>query len=218
MPVILKTKLSPDTFLGVWHITETEETLSSFLRLGEDDRTKLAEIRHQGRRLQRLACRALLQNLTGKSGLQINYTDKGKPFLSDDSYHISFSHSGLYAAVLISVRHQTGIDIELLRDRILRVAERFMSPGELLNTSAPHLLEKLYIHWSSKEALYKLYEGEEPDLQNNMILEPFDYLCNGSGTIKATVIRGRTRRTHSLRYLTTGDWILVFTLDPEITG
>ena len=70
--------------------------------------------------------------------------------------HISLSHSGEYAAAIVSDRGTVGIDIEKRGPRILRVAERFMTPGELENARGEYFQDKLYIHWCTKEAVYKM--------------------------------------------------------------
>jgi 4'-phosphopantetheinyl transferase len=214
MPFILKTKISDRTSLGIWQITEPEEMFRNFICLATEDEERLSEIRYPLRRLQWLACRAIVAGLTGDRDVRITYTDKGAPILSDGSFRISLSHPGEYAAAIVSRDSRTGIDVELLRDRILRVAERFMTAEELGRTTEPCRLEKLYVHWSAKEALYKLYGGDQPDIHHGIVLEPFDYLCSGFGVVSATVFTGNTRKIHRLNWLRTGDLMLAYTLDP----
>lgn len=214
MPFILKTKIFESTFLGVWQITEPEEMLWPFVHLSPEDELRLGDIRHPLRRKQWLACRVIISDLTSDRNAQIRYTPKGRPVLEDGSFHISLSHSGEFAAAIVSAGCRTGIDIELQRDRILRVAERFMTASELGRSVEPDRLEKLYIHWSAKEALYKLYGGEQPDMQHGIILEPFEYLCSGSGVVVASVTSGKSGRKHTLHYMNGGGWMLVYTFDP----
>jgi phosphopantetheinyl transferase len=215
MPFILKTKISEESFLGIWQITEPEGTLRGSLDLSPADEDRLSEIRHPLRRCQWLACRIVATGLTGDRTLQITYTEKGAPVIAGEAFNISLSHTGEYAAALLSRTCRAGIDIELLRDRILRVAGRFMTEEELGRTTEPCLLEKLYLHWSAKEALYKLYGGDQPDIHHGIILEPFNYLCNGTGVVSASVLYGNTRRMHRLSYIKTGELMLVYTLEPQ---
>jgi len=200
--------------MGVWQITEPEDLLRSAIHLSGEDEEFLGDIRNTLRRKQWLACRVVVADLTGDRKVNIRYTPKGEPVLAESSYHISLSHAGEFAAAIVSTACRAGIDIEQLRDRVLRVAERFMTPDELGRAAEPHRLEKICVHWSAKEALYKLYGGDQPDLQHGIVLEPFDYLCSGSGVVTATVFHGNECRTHQLHYLETGRWILVYTLEP----
>ena len=92
---------------------------------------------------------------------QITYTVKGAPVLCPGSHAcISLSHTGDYAAAIYS-RRPAGRDRYRASPRPdLRVADRFMSDGGDWNARRnPALLAKLYVHWSAKEALYKLYGG-----------------------------------------------------------
>lgn len=215
MPFILRSKLSEGTSLGIWHITESEDALLSQVHLSGEDETSLNGIRNGIRRKQWLSCRALVQELSHSVAAQIRYTTTGQPFLQGSPACISLSHAGNYSAAIHSADRKAGIDIELLRDRIFRVADRFMSEEEQSRTAEPDLLAKLYIHWSAKEAVYKLYGGGL-DIRNDIILAPFDYLCNGFGTVASSVISGNHTRKHPLRYLATDGWIMVYTLDPAI--
>ena len=56
---------------------------------------------------------------------------------------------------------EVGIDIEMQRDKILRIAHKFTPVSEyrtLANTEA--VIRKLTIVWGAKESLYKIY-GEK---------------------------------------------------------
>jgi 4'-phosphopantetheinyl transferase len=215
MPLIIRSKLSEGTSLGVWHITEPEDALLSRVHLSGEDDLRLGEIRNGTRRKQWLACRAIVQEFADGRVMQIRYTSAGQPYLPGSHACISLSHAGHFAATIYSTDRKAGIDIELLRERIFRVADRFMSEEELKRTAEPDLLAKLYIHWSAKEAIYKLYGGGL-DIRNDIVLGPFDYLCNGFGTVSSSVISGNQTREHPLRYLATDGWIMVYTLDPSI--
>jgi 4'-phosphopantetheinyl transferase len=218
MPFIFKSKIGTSTMLGVWQITETEESLMSKLRLSGEDSARLNDIRNVLRRKQWLACRVVVSDLAQDPQAQIRYTLEGKPFLADGSRRISISHSGEFAAVLVSSEFNVGIDIELLRDRIIRVADRFMTTAEREQAADPCRLEKLYVHWCSKESLYKFYGGFIHDMQHQIVLEPFDYLCSGSGKATAVVTLDQAVKRHELAWFTTSDWILAYTIGPERTS
>lgn len=214
MPFILRSTLFNGASLGIWQTTETEEALLALANLTEEEMSVLSGFRNVIRRKQWIACRILAAKLSGDSAGRIRYRESGQPVLGDGSFAISLSHAGDLVAAIVSEHFNPGIDIELLRDRILRVKERFMSDGELERISEPAILEKLYIHWSAKEALYKLYGGG-PDIRDEIILHPFDYLCTGLGQVGATVYHGSRTGSHHLQYMVGGGWILVYVLEPR---
>lgn len=101
----------------------------------------------------------------------IEYDDKGKPFLKDDSRHISLSHSHDKLAIIVNEHESTGIDIELLRDKILNIKHKFMSETELAD--AHDDVDKLVLYWAAKETLYKIYGLKEVDFIKNLFVNPF---------------------------------------------
>ena len=130
MPLIFE-KTLPHSRLGVWEIKETEEELRSASRVVPGDLEVLASWKNESRRKQWLACRVLLSNLLQPESVKIDYSEHGKPSLNGFPGHISFSHTTEYAAVMVDEKACCGIDIELIRPRILRVENRFLQDEEL---------------------------------------------------------------------------------------
>jgi 4'-phosphopantetheinyl transferase len=187
MPLILNHKVNESTFLGIWKIEETPENLKKQLVLDETDEKCFFAFGNELRRKQWLSYRLILRELLKTDKIKIIYDKYGKPGIPGFNGHFSISHSGDFAAVIVSHELPVGIDIERIRERIERVAERFMSGEELHHTGNKDRMEKLHIYWGAKESLYKLYGKPEVDLQNDIRIDPFDYLCNGEGTCKATM-------------------------------
>lgn len=95
--------------------------------------------------------------------------ENGRPFISADAQNmvqpvpdISISHSGSFAAALAVHRGYGGIDLQKITPKVLKVKNRFCTPGEeriLLDSysAAPEsitgVLTKL---WAAKEALRKM--------------------------------------------------------------
>jgi|GEM_PF-611209 phosphopantetheinyl transferase len=75
----------------------------------------------------------------------------------------------------------------------------------------PHT-ELLYIHWCSKEALYKFYGKPTVDLKNDIYLIPFDYFCNSQATFQARVVFGENVEIHDLGFERIEDHVLVYTI------
>lgn len=85
------------------------------------------------------------------------YDDFGKPHLKDGKY-ISITHSHHFTGIIVSETDEVGIDIEMQRDKILKIAHKFTPIQEyktLANSEA--LMRKLTIVWGAKESLYKIY-------------------------------------------------------------
>jgi phosphopantetheinyl transferase len=154
----------------------------------------------------------ILSGLLPGEDREILYNTHGKPFLREQRIHISLSHSGEFAAAIVSDHSPVGIDIEKEGPRILRVAERFMTPGELENARGEHFREKLYIHWCAKEAVYKMLGDPDLNLFCDIIVAPFDYLCTESGDCVVLIDAGKSLQPLVAHYRLSKDYYLVFTV------
>jgi 4'-phosphopantetheinyl transferase EntD len=125
------------------------------------------------RRREWLAVRVLLKQTLGEEK-EIRYTALGKPYLADNSYFISISHTKGYVAIAVNKEHPVGVDIEYRSPRVEKIRSRFMSAEEEnhLSTTNPSL--HLLLHWSAKETLYKILEDIHVDFQAHLHIEPFE--------------------------------------------
>jgi len=119
-----------------------------------------------------------------KKAIPIHYDYKGKPYLKEDSKHISISHSFGKLAIIVNEHQTTGIDIEIIRDKVLNVKHKFLSSSEL--EDAGEDTEKLLIYWSAKETLYKIYGVKEINFIEHLSVKPFTKNLSGSilGSVK----------------------------------
>ncbi|MBE0646798.1 MAG: 4'-phosphopantetheinyl transferase superfamily protein [Bacteroidales bacterium] len=185
MPVIYTRLINPKTKLIVWHCTEDADLIYSQLDLVQEDEAIYATIRNQNRKLQWLACRMALSHLMQTKAIGIRYDEHGKPFLISGEAEISFSHTGKYGAAICSTNSAVGIDLEQVREKISRVEERFLSPDELTMASGEDRMKKLTLFWAVKEALYKINGKPDLDMQHDICIESFDYLCRTDGELTA---------------------------------
>lgn len=100
---------------------------------------------------------AIARLITIIFGSEARYTHlpSGAPVLSglDNPPSISATHGASLAAVAASSLPTVGIDIEMWRPQLLRVAPRFVTDADTLHAmSQPERLLKL---WTAKEAVYK---------------------------------------------------------------
>ncbi|MFH1159704.1 MAG: 4'-phosphopantetheinyl transferase superfamily protein [bacterium] len=216
MPLIFKESVPGIARAGVWHCTEPEEVFRSKIVLNPADEEILSGIRNTSRRLQWLGCRMVLFALSGNPEVRIRYDSFGKPGLLSSGSFISFTHSGSHAAAIVSDKTNTGIDLEKIREKIVRVADRFLSPDELSLISGKDRLEKLTLFWCAKEALYKLYGRPELDIKHDLCIESFTYLCHGEGELTGSM-KIRERIFHiPVTWRKIGAYMLAWALDKQI--
>ena len=109
-----------------WGIWKMEEPIDVLLGL-------LPERAYYEEELQRFNAphrkRALLFRLLGMHK-EVCYEPSGKPYLADNSYFISISHTKGYVAVILSEEKPVGIDIEQYSRRVHKVAHKYMREDE----------------------------------------------------------------------------------------
>lgn len=124
------------------------------------------------RELEKAGSRVLLTQLLGTTGFILDYHSTKKPFLKDRTEHISISHSHNKLAIIINEKENTGIDIELLRDKVIKIKHKFLSDSEM--EFANEDVDKLITIWAAKEAMYKVYGLKELDFKKNLFVEKFE--------------------------------------------
>ncbi len=139
----------------------------------------------------------------------IAYDDKGKPYLSEDSRHISISHSHDKLAIIVNEHESTGIDIELIRNKVLKIKHKFLTNEELVE--ADNDIEKLLIYWAAKETLYKIYGLKEVDFIEHLFVKPFTK--HNLGTIIGQTKLPNYTESFVLNYQILEDYILVYALN-----
>ncbi len=208
MGVIVKNELEQGCRLGIWEITEDLDELRSRLSLESEEVKTLEGFRNPNRKLEWLSVRTLINEMTGKN-TRIIYNEDRKPFLLDNSSHISISHSRDYTSILLSRFKRVGIDLEYMSHRISGIADRFINPRERVTGSKEMLRYHLYIHWCAKEALYKICDKKYINFKKNLTIKPFD--PEDEGTITGTVDNIYGIDTYELCYRRMGNYVLVWT-------
>ena len=107
-----------------------------------------------------------------------------------------------------------GIDIESIRDRILKIKHKFISDNEnQFLSSEKDYLEQLYVLWSAKESLFKLYGKGNLDFRKNLHINNFNF--KNKGEISGKIIINDYLHLIKLYYEKIEDHILVYCLDPK---
>jgi phosphopantetheinyl transferase len=154
--------------MAVWKIEEPE---SFFLK----SLPELSLPSHPHKRLQHLAGRFLLQHMLPDFPIsRIQSAPGQKPFLSDNTCHFSISHTKNMAAAIISNSQPVGIDIEMITDKALRVAHKFLREEEvqlIINDSK----EDVTLLWSIKETIFKWYGLGSVDFREDIQIKKMSF-------------------------------------------
>lgn len=113
-------------------------------------------------------------NLAGYTDFDLYYDRFGKPHLHDGK-HISITHSHEFSALIIS-DETVGIDIELQREKILRIADKFTN-SEFLYLEPEKLqdyIRKLTVIWGAKEAIFKIRNEKGISFKNHIKINTFE--------------------------------------------
>lgn len=124
------------------------------------------------RETEKKATLFLLKKLFPENDPQLEYDEQRKPFLAGLNTHISISHSHDKLAILINSKESTGVDVELIREKVKNIQHKFLCSDELVFAAENEVT--LTILWAAKEAIYKAYGLRGVDFSKHIFIEPFD--------------------------------------------
>lgn len=155
----------------VWKVTESVTALLEQVVLNDRNRIRLDGMKSEMHQRAFLSVRKLLQE-TGHTDLDLYYDEFGKPHLQGEK-HISITHSHNFSAIIIS-DETVGIDIELQRDKITRIADKFCdSEFEFLDRESKNYIRKLTVIWGAKEAIFKIRNEKGISFKDHISVEEF---------------------------------------------
>ena len=178
--------------IALWDIAETEEQLMELLDNDAVVAEELIPFTSTKRRLEYLASRCALNELTGESQ-HVCYHPNGAPYLADNTLNISISHTGHYALVATHPTTKVGIDIERIGDKVGR--------SEKIH---------LTILWAAKEAMYKAMGIETVEFTEQIHIEPFTPYMEGE--IIAHESASADKKTYKLQYKVYPEFVIVHTV------
>jgi len=199
---LIKTIQNEKSIISIWKIEETKEELFSLIDERIRDEKMLSSRLHSNRIIEKLASRALLS--TQLIASKINYAklekdEYGKPYLVNCMYKMSISHSGNYAALILSENNFTGIDVEINFEKAFRIRKKFMNSKELESTGQDS--KKATLIWSAKESIYKAYGKKGLLFSEDMLIEFVDNI-----TLQATF----KNEKYKMSFLQTEDFVLTY--------
>ena len=151
-----------------------------------DEMEEISFIKSESLRKQRLAVRALLNELFDEK-VYLSHHDNGKPYLENLVTNISITHTDKYVAVILNDNEDVGIDIESLDRDFSAVEKKALSEDEIEDLDEDRRNEQLAMYWCAKEAVFKRLSHYNVDFAEQIEVERFR--MRGEGELEATFIR-----------------------------
>jgi 4'-phosphopantetheinyl transferase len=171
MPLYKTKHINSTTQILVWKVTESYAELLEQVVLNGSNRIRLDGMKSEMHQRAFLSVRKLLQE-TGHTDLDLYYDEFGKPHLQGEK-HISITHSHNFSAIIIS-DETVGIDIELQRDKIIRIADKFCdSEFQFLDVDSDEYIRILTVIWGAKEAIFKIRNEKGISFKDHISVEEF---------------------------------------------
>jgi phosphopantetheinyl transferase len=173
MPLYKTIQHNSNTQILIWNITESFEQLNQEVQLNEKNQLRLNGMKSEMHQRAFLSIRKLLA-LAGYSDFDLYYDEFGKPHLIDEK-HISITHSHHFSAIILS-NETVGIDIEMQREKILKIAHKFVNDEELerlQKMDTNDYIKKLTVKWGAKEAIFKIRNEKGISFKDHIQVTPF---------------------------------------------
>ncbi len=186
------------------------EDISAYIRLGMLDFEQFSRENEtiSKRDMEQKGAQFLLKEMLKTYDFRIIYNALNKPFLEGRSEQISISHSHKWLAIAIHQTKDIGVDVELIRDKILNIKHKFASDEEL--NYANSNIEILTVLWSAKEAIYKAYGKKNVEFKK-ICIAPFELKENG--ILAGTLQLENEIRKYKLMYRKDGAYFLALVID-----
>lgn len=166
-------KIDSSSALAVKIIEPQENERLDFLSFRE--KLSYANISHPEKRKEWATARVAIREAL--EALQLPYPgffkdEHGKSQSMNGQGFVSLTHTPGFAGAIFHREQPVGIDMDLIREKILTIGFRFLDGSEL------DFLEKDPAHytmaWSAKESIFKCQGKRGVSFRENILLEPFD--------------------------------------------
>ena len=170
----------------LWEITETEERLRELCHpIPNDEQEELMLLRSESRRKEKLAVRALLNEIFPEK-VYLSHHDNGQPFIPNNLVQISISHTQRFVAIITHPELDLGVDIECVNRDFSAVEKKVLSEDEQEDLSEKNHNLQLAIYWCAKEAIFKRMAQSGVDFAEQIELDRFT--PRGAGELEAVFI------------------------------
>lgn len=183
--------------------------ISQQLVLGFLDLKAFSEARElqEKREIEKKGALYLISQMLKKPDICIFFDEYGKPFINDFDCRISISHSYQWLLLAIHQVEQVGVDIELVKEKITGIANRFLNEEEI--HAAGNDPDKLTIYWAAKEAIYKAYGKKQIEFKSAIVITDFN--LQASGELRGTLFLADKAHSYKLHYQKHHQYWLVVT-------
>jgi 4'-phosphopantetheinyl transferase len=173
MPLYKTINFSPTTQILVWEITEFFDELRLQVNFKPKTENRLNGMKSEIHQRAFLSVRMLLKE-AGYTDFDLHYDEFGKPYFLDGK-HISITHSHHFSAIIIS-DETVGIDIEMQREKIIRIADKFVDYEFhfLKPEKIQEYIRKLTVIWGVKESIFKIRNEKGISFKDHIQVNPFE--------------------------------------------
>lgn len=177
MPLYKTINISPTTQILVWKITESFDELRSQVNLKPKTENRLYKMKSEMHQRAFLSVRMLLKE-AGYTDFELHYDEFGKPYFLDGK-HVSITHSHQFSAIIIS-DEAVGIDIEMQREKIIRIADKFVDYEFhfLKPEKIQEYIRKLTVIWGIKESIFKIRNEKGISFKDHIKVTAFELAEN----------------------------------------
>ena len=209
MPLHKVIYLSNNAKLYLWKITEDFDALFNQIRLKDSSLARLQTMKSENHKKGFLAVRMLLQH-NDYNDFDLYYDEFGKPHIkpqgcSVKEVEISISHSNDFSAIVIS-EQKVGLDLEQLKEKVLKIAPRFMDVSHLENLSETEKMETATVVWGIKECIFKIKNEKGISFPDHIFEDDFNY---DDKKASATLKFNNKEEKFKIQYDSVEDYIFV---------
>ena len=209
MPLVKTIDLTNRGKVLLWYISENIKELKQ-IKCSTNSLNRLGQMKSESHQKGFLAVRHLLFH-AGYTDEDLYYSDLGKPMLKDGK-QISISHSYEYSTIIIS-DNIVGIDIERNREKIEKIASRFVGREQFSARNAVEKIQYLTRIWAAKESIFKTHIGGQVLFKEHLFIE--DFLLSDQCAI-AYLEKGDLREKHEIVFLDLSGYTLAYSQKIEL--
>ena len=138
---------------------------------------------------------------------ELYYFPNGKPYVKNMSGGISISHSHDLLAIFADEKNtHTGLDVELVRDKVLKIRHKFLSEKEKAFIPEKNVMMHI-VAWCVKETMYKIHSEGKVDFIQHLSIEPFS---EGDEIIHASCNAGDGQFSKQIKIERVLDYVLAY--------
>lgn len=205
MPLYKKFNIGENAQVLIWQIAESFEDLFDEVYLKDISLVRVNNMKALSHQKGFLSIRKLLQEV-GYSDDDLFYDETGKPNLLDGKL-ISITHSFEFSAIIVSEKI-AGIDLEMQREKIITIAEKFMDTefDFLPNEKEVDFIQKSTVIWGVKEAIFKIENQTGISFKDHISVFPFEM---ADGKTSAILTFGTDVKEFSIQFEIVENYIIV---------